>query len=270
MAEDHGMSMPLSRDVGSALHHQLSTVLRSTITSGRYGIGEFVPSEHELMAMYGVSRATVRRALLTLESEHLLDRRAGKGTRVLARPPLTTGTTIDQHIRYLERNAAVTTVSVLAFEDVQAPADVARALRLHDPATVLRIVRVRYSGDTPQRYMINYLEAAVGDRLSRDELRTTTLIEALRRIGRIVRHAEDEIGATLADATIASALQLRVGDPLLEMTRTMFDEDRRPVAFQWTVTSPAVFKLRVVISGDANETILPTADLGTLAPIGHS
>src|ERR1700738_1875318 len=128
MAGPH-MTTPITRAPGSSLHHQLSTVLRSAIHSGRYEQGDYLPGEHQLTATYGVSRATVRRALLTLEAEQLVERRAGKGTRVLAARPSFKATTMDEHKRRIERDARRTTVEVLGLEEISAPAAVAAALR---------------------------------------------------------------------------------------------------------------------------------------------
>src|SRR5262245_33698737 len=42
------------------LYYQLAGVLREKIVSGEFGVGEKIPTEAELVAMYGVSRITVR------------------------------------------------------------------------------------------------------------------------------------------------------------------------------------------------------------------
>ncbi len=76
------------------------------------------------------------------------------------------------------------------------------------------------------------------------------VVEALRRAGRAVHRADDVIGATLADPPVADALRVPVGAPLLEMTRTMYDDDGEGIAYQWTVASPDVMKLRIALTGE--------------------
>jgi GntR family transcriptional regulator len=253
VADQVGAVTSLGRELGTPLHHQLSCVLRSAIGSGRYDPGDYLPGETTLMEMYGVSRATVRRALLTLESQRLVDRRAGKGTRVLGHRPAAMAMPIEEHLRLIEKGAKNTTVELLGYEHVPAPGEAARALRLASGSPVLKIVRVRRRGDLPLRHITNYLDPAIGDQLARDDLGLTTLVEALRRIGRLVHRAEDEVGATLADPATASALGLQIGDPLLEMARIMFDRDGTPLAFQWTLVPPDRFRLRLSIGGDEDE-----------------
>lgn len=54
------------------------------------------------------------------------------------------------------------------------------------------------------------------------------VVDSLGRAGRPVHRADDEVGATLADPVVADAPKVRIGDPLLEMTRTMFDRSGKP------------------------------------------
>ncbi|MBV9659626.1 MAG: GntR family transcriptional regulator [Acidimicrobiales bacterium] len=254
----------LPRSPGASLHHQLSTILRAAITSGRFGPGDYLPGENNLVSTYAVSRATVRRALLTLEGDGLIERRAGKGTRVIASGTSIVSRSMESHKRALARGAKKTTIRVLGIDEMAAPAQVAAALRLPDRSQVVAIARIRYLGKRPLRYMITYLEPDVGAALDRGSVETTTIVELLEQMGRPVQRAEDEIGATLADPLMADALGRRAGDPLLEMTRVMYDSLGDPVAYQWTVLSPEVFKLRVVIASEGRVPSL--ADVDELQP----
>jgi DNA-binding FadR family transcriptional regulator len=56
--------------------------LRSAILTGRYAHGEKLPAERQFAAAFGASRATIRTALVRLESERLVTRRLGSGTFV--------------------------------------------------------------------------------------------------------------------------------------------------------------------------------------------
>lgn len=68
-------------------HHQISRELRSAIASGRYGVRGRLPGEPQLVKQFGVSRPTIARALLDLQAEGLIERRAGSGTYVRASAP---------------------------------------------------------------------------------------------------------------------------------------------------------------------------------------
>src|SRR3954471_7005220 len=63
-------------------HRDVSRQLRADIAAGRYSSGARLPSEPQLVKQFGVSRPTVARALLDLQHEGLIERRAGSGPYV--------------------------------------------------------------------------------------------------------------------------------------------------------------------------------------------
>jgi LacI family transcriptional regulator len=63
-------------------HNEISSHLQTEISADRYKAGARLPSEVQLVKQFGVSRPTVARALRDLESEGLVERRAGSGTYV--------------------------------------------------------------------------------------------------------------------------------------------------------------------------------------------
>jgi GntR family transcriptional regulator of arabinose operon len=64
----------------------LRGALLESLQDGSLKAGDRFPSEPELITRYGVSRATVREAIIALEQEGWLRRLQGKGTFVSERP----------------------------------------------------------------------------------------------------------------------------------------------------------------------------------------
>jgi DNA-binding LacI/PurR family transcriptional regulator len=63
-------------------HREISRYLTAAISSGKYKAGDRLPSEAQLIAQFSVSRPTVARALLDLQVEGHIERRAGSGSYV--------------------------------------------------------------------------------------------------------------------------------------------------------------------------------------------
>lgn len=61
---------------------QLAELLRHDILSGRFGPGERLPTEHSLIARFGVSRTVVREAISALRARGLVVTRQGAGAFV--------------------------------------------------------------------------------------------------------------------------------------------------------------------------------------------
>src|SRR5687768_13810488 len=67
-------------------HQQVYSALRRDIQSGRLVSGDRLPSEADLVRLFGASRITVGRAVRDLQAAGLVERRAGSGTFVRNRP----------------------------------------------------------------------------------------------------------------------------------------------------------------------------------------
>jgi len=63
-------------------YQQVYTALRRDIQSGRLASGDRLPSEADLVRLFGASRITVGRAVRDLQNAGLVERRAGSGTFV--------------------------------------------------------------------------------------------------------------------------------------------------------------------------------------------
>lgn len=63
-------------------HEQVYDTLRREIQSGRWRVGDRLPSEAELVRRFGHSRITVGRALRDLQTAGMVERRVGSGTFV--------------------------------------------------------------------------------------------------------------------------------------------------------------------------------------------
>ncbi len=76
--------MPIQAIEPRRLYRQIADQLRGLIQRGEYPVGSRLPAERDLAAQLGVSRPSVREALIALEVEGLVDVRVGSGVVVKA------------------------------------------------------------------------------------------------------------------------------------------------------------------------------------------
>jgi DNA-binding FadR family transcriptional regulator len=74
--------MPLQTVEPQRLYRQIAEQLRSLIASGEFCPGSRLPAERDLAQQLGVSRPSVREALIALEVEGIIDVRTGSGIYV--------------------------------------------------------------------------------------------------------------------------------------------------------------------------------------------
>ncbi len=77
--------MPLQAVEPRRLYRQIAEQLRSLIAAGEFAVGTRLPAERDLAKQLGVSRPSVREALIALEVEGWVEVRTGSGVYVLDR-----------------------------------------------------------------------------------------------------------------------------------------------------------------------------------------
>ncbi|MBC8022639.1 MAG: FadR family transcriptional regulator [Burkholderiales bacterium] len=79
--------MPLQAVDNRRLYRQIADQIAALIEKGEYGEGQRLPPERDLARQLGVSRPSVREALIALEVEGYVDVRVGSGVYVVGRGP---------------------------------------------------------------------------------------------------------------------------------------------------------------------------------------
>ena len=77
--------MPLQAVEPQRLYRQIAEQLRALMTAGEFMPGRRLPAERDLAKQFGVSRPSVREALIALEVEGWVEVRTGSGVYVLKR-----------------------------------------------------------------------------------------------------------------------------------------------------------------------------------------
>ena len=211
---------------GTPLYRRIQGDLRERVASGELPPGAQVETEQELMARYGVSRATVRQALAGLVAEGLLEIKRGRGTFVH-------GAALEHRLggfytfsREIERHGMRPGTRVRDIGVQPADADIAEGLGLATGTPVVALSRVRLADDQPIVSETSYLPASRFKGLETVDFSAAGLYDTLTsRYGvRPVRARETFVPVLLDDAE-AAALGGKAGDPVLSVERTTYDAD---------------------------------------------
>lgn len=219
------------------------------ITAGELAPNDRLPSELALAEQFGVSRMTVRHALDLLEDDRLLLRRQGTGTFVASK---------SQPVRRLNRlasfrdelgisDAAVET-DVKRREVLPPPDDVREALELKRHAVAVHLVRVRLVDGVAASLQDSWVPYAIAPALARTELENGSLYQTLRQQGVVLGFADQQISAAAVDEQQAEWLGVKVGSPVMLITRTTHSTTLAPVEFARSLTLPQ-FPLHVRLEG---------------------
>lgn len=79
--------MPLQIVEPQRLYRQIADQLRRAVAAGEFAVGARLPAERDLARQLGVSRPSLREALIALEVEGMIEVRTGSGIYVLTKTP---------------------------------------------------------------------------------------------------------------------------------------------------------------------------------------
>jgi len=230
--------------VSSALHkyRRIADGLAAEISSGRFKVGDQIPSERVIAESFGTSRMTARQAIRHLAERGIVEARVGQGTFVGAsviQQQLVTLTGFTEEMKKQGRMAG--SLVVEATQRLPEPA-VAKALGLSVGCTVWRIARIRLADNEPVAMETTEVTAELTPGLlEQANFACTSLYSTLQtHYGIRPATAEQTLAATLAESSVAVPLNISVGAPVLSLTRLTSDADGR--AFEY---------VRSVYRGDA-------------------
>ena len=232
MNDEAAMLEPVALDASqpTPLYHQLYLILRDRIRTGELPRNALLPGEQDLTKLFNVSRITVKRALNELAADGLISRHRGRGSIVTAAPimPVVRGSFFSL-IESLKQMGLETEVRLVEATDVEAGPAVARLLETAPEARVQRAIRMRSLNGEPFSHLLTYIPQSIASLYTARELAEMPLLALLERVGAEVCEAEQWISAVSAESTIAAALEVRVGSPLLRIERVMRDKNGKPV-----------------------------------------
>jgi GntR family transcriptional regulator len=209
--------------------------------------GQRLISEPELAKQMGVSRATLREAMRTFETQGIIRRRQGSGTYVVGKVPvIDAGLEVLESIETMARRMNLEiTVSDLQIEPIEADSDLGTHLIVPEGTRLTRIRRVIRADRRPAAYLIDVLPESI---LTPEDLPGQfhgSVLDFLIHRGYKLGNSRAVIGATNATADVAKPLEIQRDDVLLRFESQLFDLKGTVVDYSVSYFIPGYFKFHV-------------------------
>ena len=210
--------------------------------------GQRLISEPDLAKQMGVSRATLREAMRTFETQGLIRRRQGSGTYVVGKVPV-----IDAGLEVLEsldtmahRKNLQTTISDLHIDQVDADKDAAAGLAISEGTRLTRIRRVIRADSRPVAYLIDILPVDILNESELPDGFNGSVLDFMITRGDKLTVSRAAISATNATAEVAKALEIQRGDVLLQFISQLYSGTGKIVDHTASYFIPGYFNFHVV------------------------
>lgn len=213
MSRNHRDSMPVYKQIQSAI--------RKRIDSGELKPGHVVASERELARAHNVSLMTARHALTALERAGIVERRQGAGTFVAS--PKIHFNKLMSYTEHMSSRGLSPQSRVLSAHIVHHEAEVAGRLGLPSISSLVKIERLRETGNAPFALETCYLPASEFRELVNAPLGRVSLFSTLQHTyGVELAYADEEVDATQAEDDVAELLALTPGAPVLRIRQVIY------------------------------------------------
>src|SRR3974390_1620961 len=224
------MVMAQSRNNGMPAYQKIQRAIRLRIESRHLKPGDAVSSERELAKLHGVSLMTARHALAGLEREGIVERRPGAGTFVA--PPRIHFNKLMSYTEQMASRGLPPSSKVIATKIVEDEPEIAARLGLAATSRMVKMERVRNTGDEPFALETCYLPADEFAGLSTNPLTRGSLFTTLENdYDCQLAYADEKVDATVAEGRVAHLLNLKPGAPLLRMRQVIYSTKTRPVIY---------------------------------------
>lgn len=214
------------------LYAQIKSILQDRIQNREYLPGALIPSEFKLTEEFGVSRITIRQALLLLEKEGLVERIQGKGTRVIYPKAIHENLEGIHLFTDVMKNRGIEPGTLYGhIELIYANEEISKVFHIQNNEQLYRLSRIRTGDNVPLAYTICYLSKQFNLPLNDEHYKENlyTVISDFN-INRPL-HAVDYFSAAIADKDIANMLKINKGDAILLRKRVFKDENEEVLAY---------------------------------------
>ncbi len=202
-------------------YKRIQSEIRDRIAAAALKPGDAVASERELAKTHKVSLMTARHALAGLEHEGIVERRLGAGTFVAV--PRIHFNRLMSYTEQMSSRGLAPRSRVLAAKVIAGEPEVAARLGLPATTRVIKIQRLRHTGEEPFAMETCYLPAADFPDLASAPLGRSSLFAILEHdYATKLAYADEEVDASSADADVAELLGVPRGASVLRIRQIIY------------------------------------------------
>jgi GntR family transcriptional regulator len=195
----------------------------------------------------GVSRATLREAMRTFETQGLIRRRQGSGTYVVGKfDVIDAGLEVLESIETMARRMNLeVSFSDLHVEQIDADPKTADGLCIEAGKSITRVRRVIRADGRPVAYLIDCLPEEILKPGNLPADFSGSVLDFLIGSGSDLKISRADISATNASAEVAKPLEIQRDDVLLRFESQLYDSQGKVLDYSVSYFIPGYFHFHV-------------------------
>ena len=187
--------------------------LEKAIHEQKYQVGDFLPTEQELVQSYQVSRDTIRKALTLLVEEGLVKKIHGSGSQVINQEQINFPVSdLTSYQELMEQQGIDSQTNVISLDKIIVDSKLSEKTGFSSSQQVWRVIRQRVVEGCASVVDIDYLDAKLIPQLNRDIAKHSIYDYLENHLNLSISHAFKEI--TIDNATEQDKILIDLGKDL--------------------------------------------------------
>ncbi|EID82075.1 trehalose operon repressor [Streptococcus intermedius SK54 = ATCC 27335] len=191
-------------------YEQIFKLLKQDILNETYQIDDYLPSEHELVQTYKVSRDTIRKSLDLLQKAELIQKIRGQGSKVIKQAQIDFPVSnLTSYQELVQQHGINSKTNLIQLEKITVDKKLSNLTGFPEYRLVWRIVRQRVVDDVASVLDIDYLDKTLVPSLTREIAEQSIYAYLEEELGLRIAYAQKEI--TIDPATNRDQILMDIG-----------------------------------------------------------
>ncbi|AGU76600.1 trehalose operon repressor [Streptococcus intermedius] len=191
-------------------YEQIFKLLKQDILNETYQIDDYLPSEHELVQTYKVSRDTVRKSLDLLQKAELIQKIRGQGSKVIKQAQIDFPVSnLTSYQELVQQHGINSKTNLIQLEKITVDKKLSNLTGFPEYRLVWRIVRQRVVDEVASVLDIDYLDKTLVPSLTREIAEQSIYAYLEEELGLRIAYAQKEI--TIDPATNRDQILMDIG-----------------------------------------------------------
>lgn len=211
---------------------QVYDKVKSNIENNIWKSGKQIPTEHDLMDMFNVSRDTIRKALAKLLQDGYIYKQAGRGTFVRKIKSNYSLTLLESFSEQMKRRGLEPSSKIIKITNIIPEKYILDRLEVNAEEKVYKIERLRKADNEPMCYEIAFIPESLCKDLDKKIQNSASLYDLYENYyGLNLSYGDMSLEAKSASEYVSKVLEIRPKDPILEMRITVYLDFGRPLYY---------------------------------------
>ena len=226
-------------------YEQIFKLLKQDILNETYQIDDYLPSEHELVQTYKVSRDTIRKSLDLLQKAELIQKIRGQGSKVIKQTQIDFPVSnLTSYQELVQQHGINSKTNLIQLEKITVDKKLSNLTGFPEYRLVWRIVRQRVVDEVASVLDIDYLDKTLVPSLTREIAEQSIYAYLEEELGLRIAYAQKEI--TIDPATNRDQILMDIGTDqhVVSVKSKVYLADRQQ--FQFTDSRHKLEKFRFI------------------------